>query len=274
MPGLLYHLDDGVTAADLRDGGLDYLAPARGSTRVQLATGLVRGKTTDGPGGKPGTIVGDAVTVPGHRCRYVPDEQRWIAAEVPGVYVGCWHEEPISPVELARPRQLAGHYVELLDGQSWLAPIARGWTEEDGELRYYVALPQRLTRHADGQWGPGAVVPPYARLWEIAELWEARWQEAVDTAEHAETHEPSKVRVELSLSDCADLAVTALAANYRVTVAEVDLLGLLDDTAPAAVLDALIDMPTRMAWLKKKLDPAGSNTAGGSADSTDPIDPR
>jgi hypothetical protein len=48
------------------------------------------------------------------------------------------------------------------------------------------------------------------------------------------------------------------------------VLGLLTGKLAVEVLDALIDMPTRLAWVKKKNDAetAGNSTGAGPADST------
>ena len=262
---ILYHLATHVTPAALRAAGYDWLA----------GPGLVRCQTSGGPGGSPGTVLGLASQISADQCRYQPDQQEWIRGTCDGVWVGRWRDAPPpGPADLARPDQIQGHAVELVDGQTWLVPVARGWLEQDGELRWYVALPQRLERR-DGTWQAGGVLPRYARLWQIAERWEAQWaaayaaavaRESGDETDQAETGE-TLLRLELPLSDAADLAAEVLGANYRVTAAEISLLGLFADATPAAVLDALIDRPTRLAWCKKKLQsaPDTPSTSDGDA---------
>jgi hypothetical protein len=269
---LLYHATPDLTPRDLAAAGYDWLA----------GKGLVRCQTSAGPAGRGGTVLADSAQIPADRCRYEPSSQRWEPCGVEGLHVGLWtnQREPM-PIDLARPDQFPGHPVRLVDGRDWLAPVARGWTEEDGELRWYVALPQRLERR-DGTWRRGGVVQRYARLWQIAERWEERWAAAYaaavarDTGDDAEQAEAGEhlLSVELPLSDAADLAAEVLSFNYRVTAAEISLLGLFDDAAPAGVLDALIDRPTRIAWAKKNARPApdSSSTSAGDEDSTRGID--
>lgn len=271
---MLYHLTRDATAEKLTAAGLDWLCGG----------GLVRCQCNDGPTGTPGCILADAARVEAARCRWQPDGQEWVPGIVEGLSVGRWHDDPPpEPADLARTEQLQGHAVELADGHRWLVPLARGWAEEDGELRWYTALPQRLTRR-DGQWQRGDVLPRFARLWQIAEQWEARWQAAIDAAvaeeDRKDQAEQSRVRCELSLHDAADLAAEVLGANYRLTAAEVSLLGLFADHTPATVLDALIDLPTRAEWIRAQAQkktppaPAGVNTPAGGPASTPATAPR
>jgi hypothetical protein len=268
---MFYHLADGISNDALTAAGYDWLA----------GPGLVRCQTASGPAGAGGVLLGDARLVPADRCRFEPAVQRWEPTGLAGLSVGLWLDAPApGPEELARTPQLQGHPTELLDGRRWLVPIARGWTEEDGELRWYCALPQRLTRR-DGAWQRGDVLARYAPLWAIAERWEQRWAAGVaaavaaDSAAGPDAAERDAaasefLAVDLSLADAADFAAVALAANYRLTAAEISLLGLFADATPAAVLDAVIDRPTRIAWAKKKYRPApdSTSTSDGAAGST------
>jgi len=263
----LYHVQSVVSHAALRAAGYDWLTgPCL--TRCQCSTG---------PAGCPGTVLARTAEISADQCRYQPDQQEWIRGTCDGVWVGRWRDAPLpTPAGLARGEQLAGHRVELVDGHLWQVPIARKWTVDAGELAWYVALPRRLERR-DGAWQFGGVLPRYARLWEIAERWEDRWaaayaaavaSEASNQAEQAEAND-AFLAVELSLHDAADLAAEILGANYRVTAAEISLLGLFADTTPAAVLDALIDRPTRLEWCKKKREAAlvTTPTSAGNEDS-------
>ena len=76
---------------------------------------------------------------------------------------------PPNDADLARPKQLAGHNVTLADGRPWLVPIARAYGEEDGDLRWFVALPQRSVLGADGRWTEGDVLPRSGRLSNLME---------------------------------------------------------------------------------------------------------
>lgn len=245
---MLYHLAANITDnTALRAAGYDWLA----------GEGLVRCQTSGGPAGAGGSILADQRHTDAARCRYEPDGQEWLPTDCPGLHVGRWHDLPMpTPEQLAREDQLDGHAVELADGNAWTVPVARGYVEQDGDLRWYCALPQRLDWRG-GEWHRGEVLPRYAHLWSISERWEERWAAGFAMAVAAAAGEDGgeAVAVELSLTDAADLAVEVLAVNYRITAAEVSLLGLFADATPAAVLDAVIDLPTRRAWIKKKLPP-------------------
>ena len=49
-----------------------------------------------------------------------------------------------------------------------------------------------------------------------------------------------------------DAALTALSTNYRIGKAEVNALGLFDDSSATAILSALVDWPTVLKWKEKK----------------------
>jgi hypothetical protein len=75
------------------------------------------------------------------------------------------------------------------------------------------------------------------------------------------------LQVALDFDGLHEAAIQALQQNYRLGPAEADLLGLLTGEIAREILEALIDLPTRVAWFKKKQSAAadgGSNTAAGS----------
>ena len=265
---LLYFLPgrEEIDRAGLAALGLDYVSdgePARCAVR------------TAGPDGQPGLIVAATPEVAGRTIGYYPAEQQWEriphcqVASLKQPWVGRFADAPIAPAGLARRRQLAGHWIELADGQQWLVPVARGWTEEDGEARWYRALPRRMVCDAEGHWSPGEVLPAYARLWQIAERWQAAIDDALAAwARQAEAADPeADVSIPIDVDDLHGSAVEVLAANYRLGVGETMLLGLLASGTAQDILDALVDGPTRRAWLEKKTaaDRAGASSSVGPA---------
>jgi len=185
------------------------------------------------------------------QSRRIPGTEAW---------VGRFQKDPPpKPVDLARKEQLDGHLVRLADGNDWLCPIARGWTEEDGEQRWYHALPQRLELDDDGKWSQGAVVAKFAPLWALA----TRWEEALVGA----VGEDDETPVAFEFQDGIEAAIECLAVNYRIGPAECALLGLLTAECCRGVLHALIDWPTRLEWVQKKIqaDAAGTSSSVGDA---------
>lgn len=238
MAGLLYFIpgaQPGVAKLpELRKLGLGYAfdEPA-GAAQV-----------TRGPSGQPGVIVADKATVPEQQRGYFPDRQRWLAipGNEHGVQVGLTLAAPPAPAELARPQMLPGHLVKLADGHAWHAPVARQIDAEAEQIIGHCVLPMSLGFDAAGQWTATSVQAMYQPLWTIAVTW---WN-AVIAAE--ETEEGATV----SFAGLLDSAVTALQANYRVSRAECVLLELLTVQHARGILNALIDYPTILVWLKKK----------------------
>jgi len=243
MAGLLYYLPgrDQVQLDQLAEHGLAYTCERDCTHRA----------TDRGPDGGPGMVFADTSHVPFAQLGYWRDKQEWLKfpGHPSGAWVGFGREHRPAPKDLAREEQLPGHEVRLADGQEWLVPVARGFTENDGELRWYIALPQKTTIDAEGNWMQGDVVACYARLWEIATTW---W----DTF-HVETT-PEGVTIRFDFAGSNDAAALVLAANYRLAKVEIALLGLFNARSPATVLNALVDWPTMETWLKKKqATPAG-----------------
>lgn len=160
-----------------------------------------------------------------------------------------------KPEEIARDPQLAGHWITMADGQDWLCPIARGLTEQDGELRWYNALPQRLDMDEQGRWSSGAVVEKFAPLWTLA----ARWEDTL-VGTIGDVGDDRGEQITFEFQDAIESAVACLAVNYRVGPVECALLGLLTDDNWQKILHALIDWPTRAEWIQKKIQQASEAT--------------
>lgn len=249
MPGFTYYFPnlDSLAADDLRHFGASYALDARRTTRT----------VHNGPDGGDGLLACRGDTLP----EYAKDRQTWRKIPGAGAWVGMSASAAPRPEDLTREKTFNGHWITLLDGQAWLCPAARRWVEEDGELRWYCPLPQRATLGDDGHWQAGEVISQYSAVWELARRWETtRICASIETGD-------GTARQSFAFDDLLGGAVQSLGVNYVVGPAEADLLGILSQEMAVAIMDALADFPTRLAWLKKNADadPAGTITEVGSA---------
>ena len=261
--GLLYYLPNeagSITLEKARAAGLGYAFD-----RPSISTGQVPA----GPGDASGVIFfyGDP---PAGGVAYRPEAQTW--RKIPGLESGAWvgrvNAETILPESVARAQQLDGHQVELGDGQQWLVPIALAAPEDqDQQLLLHPALPRRLGLDDAGQWQPAGPILRYEPLWQAAcKFWEGFRLGQFDA-------QTSAAEVECNEDDSCAAAITALAANYRLGPAEVDVLGLFDEQCIGRILLAMIDWDGCQAWLEKKTREAGPgsescNIGAGPAAST------
>jgi hypothetical protein len=233
-----------------------YFVPGRDSLRVAdlaalgLAYAFERGidcRPAMGVlGGQNGVVFAQQDSYAEGQLGYYADRQVWKQAPGSALWVGHYKEQLPGPEDLARKKQLDGHWLELDDGQQWLVPVARSYSEratgKEMDIVWTLQLPQRLDLAADGRWVTGAVVNRYAALWELAEAWlRVRTGEATDTD-----------RARYDAQGEKDAAVLALQANYRLGRVEAALLGLLNDNLVGDVLDQLIDLPNYIRLVKKK----------------------
>jgi len=126
------------------------------------------------------------------------------ANAAPAYYLGWRPDEPPTADELARPRPIPGRTVTLGDGGEWLTPVARS---VDG--RFGVDVTYGLD--ADGREAMTPVAR-HRRLWELASEAATAYLDPDRGLGHAEALE---------------LAIEALAANYRLGRPEILALGLL-----------------------------------------------
>lgn len=250
MAGFLYFLPN------VSRSNLDAVVKQRG-LGYAFDGGRASRECQSGPGGMPGLILADAQRLGDLEAGYYPDRQTW--RQIPGVdaWVGYFTARKPIAADLARPKQLQGHFVELLDGGHWLVPMARSYIEEESELRYLCMLPERATLNAQGQWAPGPVIDRFAPLWAIGERW-------VD-----------KGMAGTKYGDGVRDSVAAMQVNYVLGEVEADVLGLFTADHIKEVLDAVIDTPTLRAWQKKRIDgaPDGSSSADGPEAVTDDTGP-
>lgn len=226
---------------------------------VGLAYAFDRNPTSNhcgkGPDGNPGMVLAAGDTKVG----YYAEQQTWrkIPGNPAGALVGYYTDNPPKPEDLERGKLLPGHLVELADGNRWLCPIARGLSEEEDQLRWYTALPEGTDVDDDGNWTQTGVLAQYAKLWDIAlAWWDTLWEEMGKSDPGVETEAdspeaPEDSRIKFHFSGLNDAALMALATNYRVSKAEVALLGLFTGGCTPHILGALVDWPTYQAHAKK-----------------------
>jgi len=123
-------------------------------------------------------------------------------------------------------------------------------------------LPTHL-RRVDGRWRSDTVRPEFADLFADA----CRiWDKLESLAAGSDSKSPQKTDDEqITVEIEADIAVRALAVNYRIGPVEVDLLGLLDTDTVWQTLKALIDWPAIEDLSKKALEPPSSPPGGGDS---------
>ena len=214
----------------------------------------IRQSIRGGPDGAAAGMVFADPSVPAVDVGYYPERQTW--KKIPGLdaWLGRASAGAIGPEQLARTKQLRGELVALGDGNLWQIPIARAWTELDGDLRWYTALPQARKLDDAGKWTVGEVLTKYAILWDYASAWfEERIGLRVET--------PGTITLDFQGEN--EAFVAALAVNYRVAAFEVSELGLNTSDVLADVLDALIDWNTRMQWIKKKVRAESQTESAG-----------
>ena len=196
-----------------------------------------------GPDGQSGLVIAES-SAPATIIGYHEQSQTWRSAPKKPYWVGIDARKKPKPESLKRPNALSGHLVELADGNRWMVPVARAFLEDDGDLRYYCALPHTVDLDEDGHWMVGNVQERYSHLWLIAE----KWWDAKKSATVGDS------RVSLDFGELHDSALAALQCNYRLGKVECVLLGLFAGSSAVAVLDALIDLPALEDVLKKKAD--------------------
>lgn len=244
-----------------------------GLSRVVLGQHLEHGRlgAGAGPDGKTGVVFVDWPTgsrpeSEQMRVGYYKDAQKWWKCADGAFWLGVYTDRPMpGPDDLARPKQLGGHLVELGDGNEWIVPAAtavpsrRVLTPEGAEAREPVSGYEQFSEMAGD----------FYRAWY-------EWLSKIDSTDDEET--PPAFEYARETTDA--LLYEALAVNYRVTEWHVLALGLLTDTTEQDVMLATIDWPRRqriltaLADAEKKTEsvdtPTGPTTGSGETDSVPP----
>ncbi|MFH1731406.1 MAG: hypothetical protein ABIF82_07130 [Planctomycetota bacterium] len=211
MSGFTYYVPglSGVRAEDLVAGLPDSLrAVFRGHVPA------FRGCESGPDGGK-----GQAVKAIERGNGYFPDKQDWIDTG-DGYWLGWDRDAKPRPADLERPKMITGYDVELGDGNLWQIPS--------------VTFVERKVTFRNGRWQNGVVIPELAALVEAAD----RVLEGQEIEER-----DGKTYFKADAAEMAEIAATALAANYCVGPHEIAALELLSSRNLWGICQALTDMP-------------------------------
>lgn len=208
--------------AALRDLGFGHITESGVVTRACTAGPDKHGGLVFAASGFDSAIVG-----------YFPESQTWEGVPGSEVWIGYYTARRPGPAELERKKLFGGHLVNLSDGQKWLFPVAR-------KMNGTTPLPKGY-RHDGQAWVAEEVKEQYRKLYENAcALWNVIFEENTDGVR------------QLSVSEGLDIAVSALALNYRVGAHEVSALRLLDSDCMHDAFFAIVDYPSMVEFLKKK----------------------
>lgn len=217
-----------------------------------LLSGMMDGTPTfigvaSGPDGECGSIVGvHRDNKPGG---YYPKDQTWQQIDS-CTWVGYWSDEPWppKPEALQRKNIIDGTLVELADGNKWIVPVARKFTEVNGDISLVTLLPRKLRRDADGEWYFEGVNIRYQWLWDIAVWW---FDQIIEMINAGKTF--------LYADGMYDAAAKVLSANYRMSEGLASAMGIFDTSSASEILNALVDWNGYVELCQKKSREAGDS---------------
>lgn len=240
MPGFLYFLPAAKTSdipANLKRWGLSYLIDGE-ENRIHPGR--------QAPvGGVQGLVVGSSANWSIEEVK-AGDHVEWVKfpkpfAEIPPM-LGWVKDQPMpGPLDLARVKQISGELHTLADGNRWLLPIAKQYTDDC----YRSNLPMAFSICEEtGNWIADKVVPKYRAIWKHA-------SDYLDSMTEAFSNHVEGEDFKWTIPDGNALVTDAFQANYRVCDMELATLGLLESGIYQLVADVLIDSG---GWdqLKKK----------------------
>jgi len=173
-----------------------------------------------GPGGKSGCfVVVNTAGVPPLRAGYYPDQQAWTQIRKdPDTWIGIDKEHPPTPVDLVRPKVIAGWDVLLGDGNQWTVPVIRS-------VEHLTNLPRDMFYDADGEFHL-----------EIAGQYKDLWDQAGKAWDVLHGYFASEEGVKYS--EILELCLTFLGVNYRIGRMEQSALRLVT-TSPDTWMEIL-----------------------------------
>ena len=276
LPGLqsqqLCPAGDKLIRSFLQDRGLGEVF-ADIETSGQVATANL----SHGPGGGSGCLIVALPIDPKRRFCACYDEahQTWEKVN-DRLYIGVETESPPQPEDLQRQKTHAGYEIELADGGTWIAPIIRrpqGVCERAGMKA--TELPRNLRWDTEGVLQE-SLKPSYRNYWDVAG----------EVADHFfDGDEISATPVEMTEDWAMRQSILFLSLNYRVWLAEQNVMGFLDSENYATVLGCAIDMPQAMLLIRewntqKKTDGSrlvqggmnSGNGDGAESETTKPVE--
>lgn len=194
-----------------------------------------------GPGGRC-VLFGD---VPVSSLRYQPEAQQWIESYNKKYYIGLSLESPPVASELARKKQLAGHMVDLGNGEKWLIPVARKFAEGCG-------LPVSLAIGSKGE----IIIDPLPEYAEFSRRAEMYYNDTLRKWDWLDGE------CEMDGRHIMLLAIEAIMWNYHLSFEEIRLLALITSKNLHPICEATIDRPTveevakQILMDKKKIEAA------------------
>lgn len=204
-----------------------------------------------GPDGKSGLLLSlcDPTDL-----KYIPERQVWMPWG--NLWVGMYTDQKPSSESLARGLQVMGFVLPMADGFNAHVPTAR-------------ELPRKITFRPDGE----SELTPDERYAKLCGDAETVFHHVKRDFGFLEEGEPL---VQLSVNQCAELAVEILGVNYRLGKAETTLLKLLDTHTVKRILFLFVDVRSLVEVWEAETDaakknepadtPAGESTpSGGTA---------
>lgn len=204
----------------------------------------------------PGLICWNAGSMPAERKRIDHSKQAWLLAEEHGdfrLYAGLWLDWLPTEEDLRRGEALPVSDTVMMHGKPWMIPCLRS---HDGD----VCLPQslrmidgKLTRVPDRRFEHLDEVG--AKLYQQRQVQRALLFEGCEAGTDEFYNETRRRLGEdfLGAEERYLAACEAIAANYRVGRAEIELLQLIDDRALLDIQSALLGV-AQEARLAKLLD--------------------
>jgi hypothetical protein len=174
--------------------------------------------------------------------RYYPDDQEWI--ECAGFWLGQEKANPPQPVDLQHEEIVVAYDLSL-----------EGFGEGTAILPSAQTLPSYMAMGKEGEW-QNVVGDDHKRLSEMGARVFEHYQIEVGSIQQGR---------KLSKGEQGDIALAALATNYRVGPWEATALQVLTQSNIARILYALIDCPTTEtseAEETKKKEGSESGAAG------------
>ena len=232
MSGFLYFIPTLQSASkeDISKAGLN---PVFGSSSFDFRS------TSLGPTKKSGAIIVIKSSNPEAKTPqvgYFPEKQDWQESMSKKFWIGKEKENPPKPIDLQRKELIDGHLTRLEDGNECLVPAARIFPQG-------TTLPQSLILGPNGELVQ-EILPKFAQLGKKAdELWiEFQREQGMLPKENAA--EP------IGLKARWDIAIAALAVNYKIGQDEVSFLRILTTENLSRILAAIIDIPVLISVVK------------------------
>ncbi len=191
--------------------------------------------STAGPAGE--CVLFASADIDAKLLHYKPNEQTWKKSVDGKFHIGLYKGQPPTEKTLRRKKQLVGYEVELAGGEKWLIPLAR--ILAGGSI-----FPQSLMLGKNGELITEAM-PKYALFSaKVEKLWDDFQCE----------NKCREGELKLSMTERMELAIEALAWNYKVGADEVNLLKLITTENLSEILAAVIDVPTILEVSKQMVD--------------------